>query len=282
MNKIVKAQVGLAIPISQGISFPAIGNVISKAGSIASKVLPIAGGVPGVVTSILYNIATDRGSANKGASQRHSQRSVAASDATRVARPVVVPTTRPTTLDLHRTATTRVRPIAITRTMSAAQDSTSTAAPRDTTNAAPRDSTGTAASGSDNRSIREKLGDMIAGRGRQKPKPKPKNNEPKTDDQIIQENNARIIKKQRDIETLKKTPGALFRVGWKPALGATALGVSGVAGWVLRGNKEVNDSTKVDKSTNKASTTNADLQKQQQDLVNSRMQSNMAQPQIEY
>ena len=61
---------------------------------------------------------------------------------------------------------------------------------------------------------------------------------------------------------LKKTPGALFRVGWKPALGAAALGAAGAAGWALRGNKEVNDSTKVDKSTNKASTANVDLQKQ--------------------
>ena len=277
MNKIIKAQAGaIAIPVSRAL--PIVGGM-SRALPIVggmSRALPIVGGVPGVVASILWNVATDRGSANKARSQRHSTQSVAASDATRVARPVVVPTTRPTTLNLHRTATTKAHPIAITRTMSAASDSTGTA---------PRDTTGTAAPaarGTDDRSLREKLGDRIAGRGRQKPEPKPKNNEPKTDEQIIQENNAKIIKKQRDIETLKKTPGALFRVGWKPALGAAALGAAGAAGWALRGNKEVNDSTKVDKSTNKASTANVDLQKQQQDLINSRMQSNMAQPQIEY
>lgn len=283
MNKIAKAQAGIII--SRAI--PVVSSFVRSIPSLVANAAIAGGFYDAKVNDHSKEKQQLRNQlAQQGSAKRHAMAVTAAknfttprlntaqsSDATRVARPVVVSTTRPTTLDLHRTATTRVRPIAITRTMSAAQDSTSTAAPRDTTSTAPRDTTGTAnppANGSDNRSIREKLGDMIAGRNTQNRQPKPNS-----------DNQRHTWKK---IKNGAKKPGKIL-VGAAAAnyiddkLGSP---IKRSVAWGIQQAMPKRDTVYVDKSTNKNSTTNADLQKQQQDLVNSRMQSNMAQPQIEY
>lgn len=165
MNKIIKAQAGaVAIPITS--SLPSVAGVVSKALPIVSKALPVMGGIPGVVASILYSIATDRGSANPATSGRHGRQSVAVPDATKTTRPIVVATPS-RQVDLHSYATRTIsRPMAVTRTMSAASDSTGTATPRDTT--------GTAAPQADDRNILQKSDDWLAKR---KAKNKTKNNQ---------------------------------------------------------------------------------------------------------
>lgn len=95
MNKIIKAQAGVAVR-----AIPAIAPALPAMGSVVSKVLPIIGGVPGVIASTLFDITTGGKSGRPGASQRNSGSSVAAADATRVARPVVVPTRRNINLPL--------------------------------------------------------------------------------------------------------------------------------------------------------------------------------------
>lgn len=95
MSKIIKAQAGVAVR-----AIPTIAPALPAIGSVASKVLPVIGGVPGVIASTLFDIATGGISGRPGASQRNSESSVAAADATRVARPVVVPTRRDINLHL--------------------------------------------------------------------------------------------------------------------------------------------------------------------------------------
>lgn len=95
MSKIIKAQAGVAVR-----AIPTIAPALPAIGSVASKVLPVIGGVPGVIASILFDIATSGKSMRPGASQRNSKSSVAVADATRVARPVVVPTRRDINLHL--------------------------------------------------------------------------------------------------------------------------------------------------------------------------------------
>lgn len=86
MNKIIKAQAGVAVR-----AIPTIAPALPAIGSVVSKVLPVIGGVPGVIASTLFDIVTGGKSGRPGASQRNSKSSVAAADATSVARPVVVP-----------------------------------------------------------------------------------------------------------------------------------------------------------------------------------------------
>lgn len=139
MSKIIKAQAGVAVR-----AIPTIAPALPAIGSVVSKVLPVIGGVPGVITSTLFKIATGGKSGRPGASQRNSESSVAAADATRVFRPVVVPTRKDINLHLgqHRTAT-KAMPVSRVRINVAS-------APADTTQAkagsteAQRDDTGTA------------------------------------------------------------------------------------------------------------------------------------------
>lgn len=196
MSKIIKAQAGVAVR-----AIPTIAPALPAIGSVVSKVLPVIGGVPGVIASTLFEIATGGKSASPGISQRNSKSSVAVADATRVARPVVVPTRRDINLHLGETRaipvygkqsgtstpvmkkkkkTTKARPI-ITRT----QDEESTAIPvgsgaiagsedavqRDTVrvtngaaagNTTPQDTTKV-----DDRNILQRLGDRMARRKRQ-------------------------------------------------------------------------------------------------------------------
>lgn len=98
MSKIIKAQAGVAVRV-----IPTIAPDLPAIGSVVSKVLPVIGGVPGVIASTLFDIATGGKSARPGASQRNSKSSVAVADATRVARPVVVPTRRDINLHLGET-----------------------------------------------------------------------------------------------------------------------------------------------------------------------------------
>lgn len=95
MNKIIKAQAGVAVR-----AIPKIAPALPAIGSVVSKVLPVIGGVPGVIASTLFDIATGGRSSRPGYSQRNSGSSVAAADATRVARPVIVPTRRDINLHL--------------------------------------------------------------------------------------------------------------------------------------------------------------------------------------
>lgn len=139
MSKIIKAQAGVAVR-----AIPKIAPALPAIGSVVSKVLPVIGGVPGVIAQTLFNIATGGKSGRPGASQRNSESSVAAADATRVSRPVVVPTRRDIDLHLgqHRTVT-KAMPVSRVRINVAS-------APADTTQAkagsteAQRDDTRTA------------------------------------------------------------------------------------------------------------------------------------------
>lgn len=98
MSKIIKAQAGVAVR-----AIPTIVPALPAIGSVVSKVLPVIGGVPGVIASTLFDIATGGRSSRPGYSQRNSGSSVAAADATRVVRPVVVPTRRDINLHLGET-----------------------------------------------------------------------------------------------------------------------------------------------------------------------------------
>ena len=98
MSKIIKAQAGVAVR-----AIPKIAPALPAIGSVVSKVLPVIGGVPGVIAQTLFNIATGGKSGRPGASQRNSESSVAAADATRVLRPVIVPIRRDVNLHLGET-----------------------------------------------------------------------------------------------------------------------------------------------------------------------------------
>ena len=98
MSKIIKAQAGVAVR-----AIPKIAPVLPAIGSVVSKVLPVIGGVPGIIASTLFDIATGGKSASPGFSQRNSESSVAAADATRVLRPIVMPTRRDINLHLGGT-----------------------------------------------------------------------------------------------------------------------------------------------------------------------------------
>ena len=98
MSKIVKAQAGVAVR-----AIPTIAPALPTIGSVVSKVLPVIGGVPGIIASTIFDIVTGGKSGRPGASQRNSKSSVAAADATRVFRPVIVPTRRDINLHLGET-----------------------------------------------------------------------------------------------------------------------------------------------------------------------------------
>lgn len=208
MNKIIKAQAGVAVR-----AIPTIAPALPAIGSVVSKVLPVIGGVPGVIASTLFDIATGGISGRPGASQRNSESSVAAADATRVARPVIVPTRRDINLHLIGTRAipvygkqsgistpvmgkkkkkTKARPT-ITRTQdkestsvnvgSGAITGSEDAAQRDTVrvtngaaveNTTPQDTTKV-----DDRNILQRLGDIWARRKAKNSKPNPKNKPPK-------------------------------------------------------------------------------------------------------
>lgn len=196
MSKIIKAQAGVAVRV-----IPKIAPALPAIGSVVSKVLPVIGGVPGVIASTLFDIATGGISGRPGASQRNSESSVAAADATRVFRPIVVPTRRDINLHLGGTRAipvygkqsgtstpvmgkkkkaTKARPT-ITRTPDAESTSvpvgsdaiagSEDAAQRDTVrvtngatveNTTPQDTTKV-----DDRNILQRLGDRLARRKRQ-------------------------------------------------------------------------------------------------------------------
>ena len=139
MSKIIKAQAGVAVR-----AIPTIAPALPTIGSVVSKVLPVIGGVPGIIASTIFDIVTGGKSGRPGASQRNSKSSVAAADATRVFRPVIVPTRRDVNLHLgQHTTTTKAMPVSRVRINVAS-------APTDTTKAkagsteAQRDDTGTA------------------------------------------------------------------------------------------------------------------------------------------
>ena len=196
MSKIIKAQAGVAVR-----AIPKIAPALPAIGSVVSKVLPVIGGVPGVIAQTLFNIATGGKSDSPGYSQRNSESSVAAADATRVLRQVYVPIRKNINLHLGETRaipvygkqsgistpvmgkkkkTTKVRPT-ITRTPDAESTSvpvgsgaiagSEDAAPRDTVrvtngaaveNITPQDTTKV-----DDRNILQRLGDRMARRKRQ-------------------------------------------------------------------------------------------------------------------
>ena len=139
MSKIVKAQAGVAVR-----AIPTIAPALPTIGSVVSKVLPVIGGVPGIIASTIFDIVTGGKSSRPGASQRNSKSNVAAADATRVFRPVIVPTRRDVNLHLgQHTTTTKAMPVSRVRINVAS-------APVDTTQAkagsteAQRDNTETA------------------------------------------------------------------------------------------------------------------------------------------
>lgn len=139
MSKIIKAQAGVAVR-----AIPKIAPALPAIGSVVSKVLPVIGGVPGVIASTIFDIVTGGRSDRPGISQRNSESSVAAAYSTRVARPVVVPTRRDINLHLgQHITTTKAMPVSRVRinVASAPADSTQTKAGN---TEAQRDDTGTA------------------------------------------------------------------------------------------------------------------------------------------
>lgn len=156
MSKIIKAQAGVAVR-----AIPKIAPALPAIESVVSKVLPVIGGVPGVIAQTLFNIITGGKSGRPGASQRNSESSVADADATRVFHPVIVPTRRDIDLHLgqHRT-TTKAMPVSRVRinVASAPEDTTqakagSTEAQRDDT----RTATGNTASQNTGNTSRRRL-----------------------------------------------------------------------------------------------------------------------------
>lgn len=138
MSEIIKAQAGVAVR-----TIPKIAPALPAIGSVVSKVLPVIGGVPGVIASTLFDIATGGKSASPGFSQRNSESSVADADATRVFHPVVVPTRRYINLHLgqHRTVT-KAMPVSRVR-INVASAPADTAQAKAGSTEAQRDDTGT-------------------------------------------------------------------------------------------------------------------------------------------
>ena len=208
MSKIIKAQAGVAVR-----AIPTIAPALPVIGSVVSKVLPVIGGAPGVIASTLFGIAIGDKFVRPGASQRNSKYNVAVADATRVARPVVVPTPS-RQVDLHSYATRTIsRPMAVTRTMSAAADSTGTATPRDTT--------GTATPQADDRNVLQKAGDWLARRKAKNKKPKTENppTNPPQENKGLVKRGFGYIKEHPLKSTLIGGP-AVFLIGPKPFVGA--------------------------------------------------------------
>lgn len=139
MSKIIKAQAGVAVR-----AIPKIAPALPAIGSVVSKVLPVIGGVPGVIASTIFDIVTGGKSGRPGASQRNSESSIAATNSTRVAIPVVVPTRRDINLHLgqHRT-TTKAMPVSRVRINVASASADTTQAKAGSTEA-QRDNTRTA------------------------------------------------------------------------------------------------------------------------------------------
>lgn len=178
MSEIIKAPAGVAVRTISRKAIPAIAPTLPAIEGVASKALKFFGGVPGVVISTLYDIATGGKSARPGASQRNSKSSVAVADATRVARPVVVPTRRDINLHLGETKAIPVAGQSSTATPAMAKKKKKRVAvgqeqetPRDTVrvangaateNATPQDTTKV-----DDRNILQKLGDAWARRKKQ-------------------------------------------------------------------------------------------------------------------
>lgn len=235
MNKIIKAQAGVAVK-----AIPAIAPTFPAIGGVASKVLRIAGGVPGVVISTLYGIITGGKSAHPGASQRNSKSSVAATDATRVARPVVVPRGK---YNLHL-GKTRAIPVA-------GQSSTATPVmakkkkkkvavgqeqetPRVTVrvtngaaveNATPQDTVKTQHENTeqtaDDRNILQRLGDRWARRKAKNSKPKTENpptNPPQENKGLVKRGFGYI--KEHPIKSTLIGGPVVFLIGPKPAIKA--------------------------------------------------------------
>lgn len=236
MNKIIKAQAGAAaIPIKR--IFPSVAEVIPKSLPIG-KIIPA--GVPGIIASIFYNIITDKGSANPAASERHGKQSVAAPDATWVARPVVVPRGK---YNLHL-GKTRAIPIA-------GQSSTATPVmakkkkkkvavgqeqetPRDTVrvtngaaveNATPQDTVKTQHENTeqtaDDRNILQRLGDRWARRKAKNSKPKTENpptNPPQENKGLVKRGFGYI--KEHPIKSTLIGGPVVFLIGPKPAIKA--------------------------------------------------------------
>lgn len=196
MSKIIKAQAGVAIR-----AIPTIAPALPAIGSVVSKVLPVIGGVPGVIASTLFDIATGGKSGRPGASQRNSESSVAAADATRVPRLVFMPIRRDVNSHLVGTRaipvygkqsststpimgkkkkTTKARPT-ITRTpdkestsvpvgsgaIAGSEDATQRDTVRVTNGAAVKNTTPQDTIKVDDRNILQRLGDRLARRKRQ-------------------------------------------------------------------------------------------------------------------
>lgn len=178
MSEIIKAPAGVAVRTISRKAIPAIAPTLPAIEGVASKALKFFGGVPGVVISTLYDIATGGKSARPGASQRNSKSSVAVADATRVARPVVVPTRRDINLHLGETkaipvagqssiatpamAKRKKKRVAVGQEQETPRDTVRVANGAATENATPQDTTKV-----DDRNILQKLGDAWARRKKQ-------------------------------------------------------------------------------------------------------------------
>ncbi len=236
MSKIIKAQAGVAVK-----AIPIIAPALPAIGSVVSKVLPVIGGVPGVIASIIFDIATGGKSARPGASQRNSESSFAAADATRVARPVVVPARREINLHLGGTRVIPVTSQSGTATPVMAKRKKKRVAvgqeqetPRDTVrvtngaaveNATPQDTVKTQHENTeqtaDDRNILQRLGDRWARRKAKNSKPKTENpptNPPQENKGLVKRGFGYI--KEHPIKSTLIGGPVVFLIGPKPVIKA--------------------------------------------------------------
>lgn len=239
MSKIIKAQAGVAVR-----AIPTIAPALPAIGSVVSKVLPVIGGVPGVIASTLFDIVTGGKSGRPGASQRNSKSNVAAADATRVARPVIVTTPGKWNLHLRETRAVPVAGQSSTATPVMAKRKKKRVAvgqeqetPRDTVrvtngaaveNATPQDTVkaqhGNAENTeqtTDDRNILQRLGDRWARRKAKNSKPKTENpptNPPQENKGLVKRGFGYI--KEHPIKSTLIGGPVVFLIGPKPAIKA--------------------------------------------------------------
>lgn len=269
MSKIIKAQAGVAVR-----AIPTIAPALPAIGSVVSKVLPVIGGVPGVIASTLFDIVTGGKSGRPGASQRNSKSSVAAADATRVARPVIVTTPGKWNLHLRETraipvagqsstatpvmAKRKKKRVAVGKEQETQRDTVRVTNGAAVGNAAQQDTVkvqhGNAENTeqtTDDRNILQRLGDRWARRKAKNSKPKTENpptNPPQENKGLVKRGFGYI--KEHPIKSTLIGGTTVFFVGPKPIEGAWDV-TSGIIknrakAWSFEGEEDKNKTHNID------------------------------------
>lgn len=291
MSKIIKAQAGVAVR-----AIPTIVPALPAIGSVVSKVLPVIGGVPGVIASTLFNIVTGGKSGRPGASQRNSKSSVAAADATRVARPVIVTTPGKRNLHLGETraipvagqsstatpvmAKIKKKRVAVRKEQETQRDTVRVTNGAAVENAAQQDTVkvqhGNAENTeqtTDDRNILQRLGDRWARRKVKNSKPKTENpptNPPQENKGLVKRGFGYI--KEHPIKSTLIGGTTVFFVGPKPLVGAYDV-TSGIIknrakAWGFGGDEDKNKTRNIDADKSTGSVQNDTTQAYNGFLIN--------------